>query len=375
MRQTFKCFVAALVAMFAVVIASAQVTTSSIAGRVADSEGVVVGAAVVATHVPSGTNYYSITDKNGAYRINAGTPGGPYSVKVEMLGYRPVESANLYAPLGETLSVNADLQVEALGLEAAVFTADGANSGMNINRAGVGTSISEKTMTSLPTVSRSMNDVMKLTPQASSTTNGLAIGGGNYRSSYVTVDGASFNNAFGIGSNLPAGGAPISLDALEQMSVNITPFDVRHSGFTGGAINAVTKSGSNEWHASVYNYYNSDALKGSKVAGKEVVEVYMNAPAIEEGRPMQELVAFAKTKELAAGETQTLTFNFTDYELAWYDVARSAWVTEAGNYNILLAASSRDVKAQVALTVAKEKIVEQTHDVLHPTRELNVLKK
>ena len=183
MRQTFKCFVAALVAMFAVVIASAQVTTSSISGRVADSEGAVVGAAVVATHVPSGTNYYSITDKNGAYRINAVTPGGPYSVKVEMLGYRPVEYANLYAPLGETLSVNADLQVEALGLEAAVFTADGTKSGMNINRAGVGTSIGEQTMTALPTVNRSMNDVMKLTPQASSTTNGLAIGGGNYRSS------------------------------------------------------------------------------------------------------------------------------------------------------------------------------------------------
>ncbi len=270
MKQTFKCFVAALVAMFAVVIASAQVTTSSISGRVADSEGAVVGAAVVATHVPSGTNYYSITDKNGSYRINAVTPGGPYSVKVEMLGYRPVEYTNLYAPLGETLSLNAELQVEALGLEAAVFTADGANSGMNINRAGVGTSISEQTMTALPTVSRSMNDVMKLTPQASSTTNGLAIGGGNYRSSYVTVDGASFNNAFGIGSNLPAGGAPISLDALEQMSVNITPFDVRHSGFTGGAINAVTKSGSNEWHASVYNYYNSNYLKGSKVAGNDV---------------------------------------------------------------------------------------------------------
>ena len=270
MRQTFKCFVAALVAMFAVVIASAQVTTSSISGRVADSEGAVVGAAVVATHVPSGTNYYSITDKNGAYRINAVTPGGPYSVKVEMLGYRPVEYANLYAPLGETLSVNADLQVEALGLEAAVFTADGLNSGMNINRAGVGTSISEQTMTALPTVNRSMNDVMKLTPQASSTTNGLAIGGGNYRSSYVTVDGAAFNNAFGIGSNLPASGSPISLDALEQMSVNVTPFDVRHSGFTGGAINAVTKSGSNEWHASVYNYYNSNHLKGAKVAGNDV---------------------------------------------------------------------------------------------------------
>ena len=270
MKQTIKCLFAAFAAMLTGVVAFAQVTTSSIAGRVSDSEGAVAGAAVVATHVPSGSNYYTITDKNGAYRVNAVTPGGPYTVRVEMLGYRTVEYTGVYAPLGEVLSLDADLQVEALGLEAAVFTADGTDSGMNINRAGVGTSISEKVMTALPTVSRSMNDVMKLTPQASSTTNGLAVGGGNYRSSYVTVDGAAFNNAFGIGSNLPAGGAPISLDALEQMSVNITPFDVRHSGFTGGAINAVTKSGSNEWHASVYNYYNSDKLKGKMVAGKEI---------------------------------------------------------------------------------------------------------
>lgn len=179
------------------VSAFAQVTTSSISGRVSDSEGVVVGAAVIATHVPSGTNYYSVTDKNGAYRINAVVPGGPYSVRIEMLGYRGVEYTGVYAPLGEVLTLNASVEVEAVGLDAAVFTADGLESGMNINRAGVGTSISEQTISSLPTASRSMNDVMKLTPQASSTTNGLAIGGGNYRSSYVTVDGAAFNNAFG----------------------------------------------------------------------------------------------------------------------------------------------------------------------------------
>ena len=288
MKQTLKSFVAAFVAMFVSVVAIAQVTTSSIAGRVSDNEGVVAGAAVIVTHTASGTNYYTITDKNGAYRVNAVTPGGPYSVKVEMLGYRTVEFTGVYAPLGEVLTLNAKLDVEALGLEAAVFTADGLESGMNINRAGVGTSISEKTMSALPTVSRSMNDVMKLTPQASTTTNGLAVGGGNYRSSYVTVDGAAFNNAFGIGANLPAGGAPISLDALEQMSVNITPFDVRHSGFTGGAINAVTKSGSNEWHASVYNYYSSDLVKGYKVAGKDVKksDVLSNTTGVTVGGPI-----------------------------------------------------------------------------------------
>ena len=103
MKQTIKCLVAAFAAMLLCVVASAQVTTSSVAGRVSDSEGPVAGAAVVATYTPSGSNYYTITDKNGAYRINAVTPGGPYTVRVEMLGYRTVEYTGVYAPLGETL--------------------------------------------------------------------------------------------------------------------------------------------------------------------------------------------------------------------------------------------------------------------------------
>ena len=317
MKQTLRSFVAAFVAMFVSVVAFAQVTTASIAGRVSDSEGVVAGAAVVATHTPSGTNYYTITDKAGAYRVNAVVPGGPYTVKVEMLGYRTVEFTGVYAPLGEVLTLNANLDVEALGLEAAVFTADGLESGMNINRAGVGTSISEKTMSALPTVNRSMNDVMKLTPQAASTTNGLAVGGGNYRSSYVTVDGAAFNNAFGIGSNLPAGGSPISLDALEQMSVNITPFDVRHFGFTGGAINAVTKSGSNEWHASVYNYYNSNHLKGNKVGEAEVSvsESLNNTTGVTIGGPIvKNKLFFFANFEYSADVTPGSSYRVRDNE-------------------------------------------------------------
>lgn len=231
-----------------------------------------MGAPVVAIHHASGSRYYSVTDKNGVYRINSITPGGPYTVVVEMLGYRKVETNGVYAPLGETVIVNAALEEEAINLDAAVFTADANDSNMNISRSGAGTSVSQRTMSALPTTNRSMNDVMKLTPQASVTSSGLAVGGGNYRSSYVTVDGASFNNAFGIGSNLPAGGAPISLDALEQMSVNITPFDVRHSGFTGGTINAVTKSGSNDWHASVYNYFTNEQLRGDRV-GDDIVSL------------------------------------------------------------------------------------------------------
>ena len=271
MRQSFKCFIAFLGAMIlTMTCAFAQVTTSSISGTVADNGGAVVGAPVVAVHDATGSKYYSVTDKNGSYRINSITPGGPYTVVVEMLGYRTVENKGIYAPLGETIAVDFSLEEESLALEAAVFTADLSDAGMNANNAGVGTAVSQRTMQALPTTSRSMNDVLKLTPQSSTTSNGLAIGGGNYRSSFVTVDGAAFNNAFGIGENLPAGGAPISLDALEQLSINITPFDVRQSGFTGGAVNAVTKRGTNEWHASVYNYYTSDKLIGKRVGDTEL---------------------------------------------------------------------------------------------------------
>ena len=270
MSKSIKNLVLAAIALVAGVVANAQVTTSSIAGRVVDAEGPVAGAAVIATYTPTGSNYYTVTDANGSYRINSVVAGGPYTLSVEMLGYQKVEFTEVYAPLTEVVTVNATLTVESLGLDAAVFVADGNLSSMNIQRSGAGTTVSQKTMNALPTADRTMNDVLKLTPQASVTSNGLAVGGGNYRSSYVTVDGAAFNNAFGIGSNLPAGGTPISLDALDQMSINITPFDVRQSGFTGGAINAVTKSGTNDFHASVYNYYKSDKITGYKVDGNDV---------------------------------------------------------------------------------------------------------
>jgi hypothetical protein len=272
MKKFFKMLLLAITTMVASGVAYAQVTTSAISGKVTANDGSVAGAAVIAVYQPTATTYYAVTDANGNFRINGVTPGGPYTVGVEMLGYRKVESQNVYAPLGETVIVNAHLEDESLTLDAAVFVADGTDSNMNISRSGAGTSVSQRTMQALPSTSRSMNDVMKLTPQASTTSNGLAVGGGNYRSSYVTVDGAAFNNAFGIGSNLPAGGTPISLDALEQMSVNITPFDVRHSGFTGGAINAVTKSGTNEFHASVYDYYTSDKVRGYKIEGSDLTK-------------------------------------------------------------------------------------------------------
>ena len=171
--------------------------------------------------------------------------------------------------LGENYVLDANLKESTELLDEVVITAS-KSSNMKSDRAGAVTNVDAARMSEVPTVSRSMNDIMRLTPQGANIGSGFSVGGGNYRQSYVTVDGAAFNNAFGIGSNLPAGGSPISLDALEQISVSTTPFDVRQSGFTGGAINAVTKSGTNEFKGTAYMYTSNTHLTGNKVEDYEL---------------------------------------------------------------------------------------------------------
>ena len=269
MKKFFATILLAVTTLIASGVAFAQVTTAALGGKITDQNGeTVIGAAVIATHVPSGTTYGAVTNVEGRYFINGMRAGGPYTIEVSNLGYQSVIFKDVTLQLGEQSTLDAWMAEASEQLSEAVVVAD--DSRFRRERNGVATSISSKQLQSMPTVSRSMNDIMALTPSASSSTNGFAVGGGNYRGSSVTVDGAAFNNAFGIGQNLPAGGSPISLDALEQISVNVTPFDVRQSGFTGGAINAVTKSGSNEWHATVYDYYTADAFNGYKVAGADV---------------------------------------------------------------------------------------------------------
>ena len=265
MKQTIRRIAVLLFSLvLALPMVYAQVTTSSMSGKITDENGPIAGATVIATYTPSGTQYYAISDKSGNFSLLNVRAGGPYIVKVNMLGYRDYEVTGINVALSDNYVLNVKMAEEAIGLDAIVVTADAISSNMRSDRAGAITTADTRTMQTLPTVSRSLNDVLSLTPQAAVTSNGLAVGGGTYRGSYVTVDGAAFNNAFGIGSNLPAGGTPISIDALDQLTISITPYDVRQSGFTGGSIQAVTKSGSNEFHASVYDYYTSQKLEGTK---------------------------------------------------------------------------------------------------------------
>ncbi|MCI2081807.1 MAG: TonB-dependent receptor [Bacteroidales bacterium] len=265
MNQTIRRFALMLIGLVAILpVAFGQVTTSSMSGRITDDEGPLAGATVIASYTPAGTQYYAVTDKSGNFNLLNVRAGGPYTIKVSMLGYRDYEVTGVNVALSDNYVLNIEMKQESIGLEAIVVSADALSSNMRSDRAGAITTADTRTIETLPTVSRSLNDVLRLTPQAVVTSNGLAVGGGTYRGSYVTVDGAAFNNAFGIGSNLPAGGSPISLDALDQLSVSITPYDVRQSGFTGGSIQAVTKSGTNEFHMSAYDYYTSNVFEGKK---------------------------------------------------------------------------------------------------------------
>lgn len=285
-KSKFKHFVTALFAMLIMITAQAQVTTSSISGNITDDKSPVAGVAVIAVYQPSNTQYFGVSNGDGFYTLSNLKPGGPYRISYEMIGYQTVVFENVTLALAENSTIDVLMVVSPESLEGSVIVADA--NGITL-KTGSSTYISERTMETMPTsTSRSLNDVLKLTPQASVSGSGLAVGGGNYRGSYVTVDGAAFNNAFGIGQNLPAGGSPISLDAIEQLSINITPFDVRQSGFQGGAINAVTKSGTNEFHASAYNHYTSNKVRGGLVAGNEITnsESLNNTIGVTVGGPI-----------------------------------------------------------------------------------------
>ena len=244
--------------------AVAQVTTSGINGIVTANNEEVIGATITAKHVPSGAIYRAVTNVNGRYTITGMRSGGPYEVEVSYIGYQTKKFTEIQLALGQNTVIDVTLSEGSEMLQEVEIVAAARNT-MRSDRSGAVTNLNGAQMAAVPTIGRSMTDIMKMTPQSSSAS-GMAIGGGNYRQSSVTVDGAAFNNAFGLGSSpLPGGGTPISLDALDQMTISITPYDVRQSGFTGGGVNAVTKSGTNEFKGSVYTYLTSTSLKGSRV--------------------------------------------------------------------------------------------------------------
>lgn len=267
MNYSLKHLLLAGIAMLAGTLAYAQVTTSSMNGRVADEKGEpVVGAAVVATHEPSGTVYGAIVNQNGQYTINGMRSGGPYKVEVSSVGYNTLLFKDVTLQLAETYNLSATLKESTEFLEQVVVIGT-AKSKFSNERTGAATNIDNSQIASLPTVSRSITDVTRLSPYGG---NGMSFAGADGRTANFTVDGANFNNNFGLSEKLPGGGSPISIDAIEEMQVVISPFDVRQTNFIGGGVNAITKSGTNTFKGTAYVYHKNENLRGDSIGGEQI---------------------------------------------------------------------------------------------------------
>lgn len=265
-----KFLFSAVLVLLTMMGAQAQVTTSSINGTVKDASGeALIGATVRATHQPSGTTYGSTTNTEGQFNIANMRVGGPYLIEVSYIGYQPKSYTDITLQLGRPYTLNASLSESGGMLDEVVVSAD-RSSVFNAQKTGAATNVGTQQIEALPTISRSLTDFTRLTPQA----NGNGFAGRDGRYNNVQIDGSNFNNAFGLsGSALPGGSSqPISLDAIEEVQVNIAPYDVRQSGFTGAGVNAVTRSGTNKFSGSAYTFFRNQDMIGTKVSGRELPE-------------------------------------------------------------------------------------------------------
>ncbi len=240
----------------------AQVTTSSLNGKVVAGNEVVVGATVTAVHVPSGTRYNAVTNIDGRYTIQGMRVGGPYTVTIDYIGYKDAVYKNIALALGEPEVINANLQEDAKELGEVTVTGKAGRGGN-----GASSNFSQQQIENAPTVSRSVYDVAKLSPLVNNNKfGGITIAGTNNRYNSFQIDGMVSNDVFGLTASGTNGGQtdanPISMDAIEQIQVAVSPFDVTQSGFTGGAINAITKSGTNKVQGTAFGYYTNENMYG-----------------------------------------------------------------------------------------------------------------
>lgn len=272
MKKISQFLVMTVALLFATMSYGQGVTTSSINGQVTDANGdPLPSATVLAVHTPSGTKYGVATDFDGFYRISGMRTGGPYKVTISYVGFKDYEDVNVYLSLGESKRISTKLTEDASVLDEVIITA-GADPIFDSGKTGADTKITKRQVNTLPSISRNIADFARLTPQAKVTGDDvISIAGQNNRFNTIFIDGAVNNDVFGLAANGTNGGqtgvSPISLDAIESFQVNVAPFDVKQSGFAGGSINAITKSGTNTWEGSAYTFLRNEDLAGKTPVG------------------------------------------------------------------------------------------------------------
>jgi hypothetical protein len=270
--KTFVRLAGIMLGLFFVGASYAQVTTGSITGVVKDRQGEpLAGATVKVTHLPSGSIYHAIAQANGNYFIQGVRVGNEYRIEVSFIGFSAKKFDNITVSLGDAVKIDVTLDEVSIHLQDVVVVGERASS-FNKERTGAATNISNREMTQLPTINRSLIDATKLSPYS---TGGSSFGGREAYMTNVTIDGANFNNNFGLSSTSMPGvsGEPISMDAIEEMQVVVAPFDVRQSNFTSAGVNAVTKSGTNVVKGTLYGYYRNQNFGGKKIRDKELTNI------------------------------------------------------------------------------------------------------
>ncbi|MCI1247265.1 MAG: carboxypeptidase regulatory-like domain-containing protein [Prevotella sp.] len=252
-------FLVALLLLFSATV-MAQVTTSSLNGKVVANGENVVGAVVTAIHEPSGTRYTATTNADGRYTIQGMRVGGPYTVTIDYIGYKKETRKNINLALGDPSVLNVDLKEDAQTIGEVTVTGQMGKGGY-----GASSNFSQRQIENAPTIDRNIYDVAKLSPLVNSNKfGGISIAGTNNRYNSFQIDGMVANDVFGLSSTGTNGGQtsanPISMDAIEQIQVVAAPFDIRQSGFTGGAINAITKSGTNKLTGTAFGYYTDENM-------------------------------------------------------------------------------------------------------------------
>ncbi|PSL25942.1 TonB-dependent receptor [Chitinophaga ginsengisoli] len=268
----FKRLLSTFIVLFIAFHSYAQVTTSSMIGKITGpANEALPGATVVVIHVPSGTKYGTTTDVEGYYRLPNMNVGGPYKVTASYIGYTEFSQGDIFLALGQPFRLNMKLGEKAQDIKEVQVVGQRSGGVFNSSRKGAQTVLNRSQIDALPTVGRNLTDFVRLTPQAKLTKDGsgnqtISIAGTNNKYNATFVDGAVQNDVFGLAENGTNGGqigiSPFSIDIIDQFNINVSPFDVKQGGFAGGAINAVTRRGTNDIEGSAYYFVRNESLAG-----------------------------------------------------------------------------------------------------------------
>lgn len=304
-----------LLLVFAAAAAAQTVTTGNIAGTVTDTQGgVLPGATVTAVHTPTGTSYEAVTGADGRFSV-LNVRVGPYTVSVALTGFREQKQEAVDVALGQERTVDFKLPIATVSETVEVLAQ---SPQIDLSRAGTADNISNAVKESLPTISRSLTDIARISPlfvaQGSGAGDGpaaLSVAGNSYRYNSLQIDGAVNNDLFGLASSAgtPGGTAetqPISLDAIQEIQLVVTPYDVRQGGFSGGGINAITKSGTNDIHGTAFFFGRNQDWVGKGVSDTKISTLKDKQGGGSLGGPiMQNKVFYFGTAEWARKQRPT----------------------------------------------------------------------